>query len=409
MNTQKINRIFTIVFVTVSVLFLKPDLLKAQIDFKQDNVAYKNIYPKDLYRFLQSNPTAVLIDVRTAPEFADTAIRGYYDLGHLKGAINITSDSFPRAVTQLKKYSDVPVVLYCSHSQRSRRVGKMLADSGFVNVYNINGGMSYINRCDEDEMPDKDKLVVSQLPYTNISVSKMRELLKDKNTLILDVRTTAQFNSTDTAARENVGHIKKAVNIPLDELKDRLNEIKEYKDRNVIVYDGVGEKSNVAARLLSENGFKKVFHLQGGMDALVGTSKPTLELRRELVENAPPYTVLNAYEAIELIKSEKNLTIVDTSPVEIFENRSEKPWKRMGHLKNAVNIPHEQFKKVYAGVLKDKTAKIMVYGDESAKCSMTLIAAGYKNVVLMGTNLWELHWAPANIYGFNDTSPYIVE
>jgi 3-mercaptopyruvate sulfurtransferase SseA len=127
------------------------------------------------------------------------------------------------------------------------------------------------------------------------------------------------------------------------------------------------------------------------------------------MENTPSYNMLNAYETIELMNSEKNLVIIDTRTVEVFENRSDKPWERQGHLKNAINIPYERFEKAYAETLKDKTAKIMIYGDEAAECCATLVSRGYQNVNWMCTSMFELRWASANIAGFVDTSPYIVQ
>lgn len=72
-------------------------------------------------------------------------------------------------------------------------------------------------------------------------------------TLILDVRTKEEFDA---------GHIDKAVNIPLDDLRDRLPDFP--KDNPVYVYCAVGLRGYVASRILTQNGFSVVCNLSGG-------------------------------------------------------------------------------------------------------------------------------------------------
>ena len=70
------------------------------------------------------------------------------NIGRLKGAVNIDVDAVAGRLNELKPYKDKPVFIYCSHSQRSRRVSKLLSENGFQKIYNINGGMSLVNELD---------------------------------------------------------------------------------------------------------------------------------------------------------------------------------------------------------------------------------------------------------------------
>lgn len=72
---------------------------------------------------------------------------------------------------------------------------------------------------------------------------------------LLDVRTPVEFDA---------GHIKGAVNIELDELRDRIGEIKVSKDTPVYVACRVGLRAYIAIRILKANGFKKLYNLSGG-------------------------------------------------------------------------------------------------------------------------------------------------
>lgn len=66
------------------------------------------------------------------------------------------------------------------------------------------------------------------------------------NQILLDVRNPGEL--------ENVGFISGAVNIPVDQLRQRMDELP--KDREIIIYCQVGLRGNVAYRQLINNGFK---------------------------------------------------------------------------------------------------------------------------------------------------------
>ncbi|BAX82654.1 CoA-disulfide reductase [Labilibaculum antarcticum] len=70
---------------------------------------------------------------------------------------------------------------------------------------------------------------------------------------ILDVRTPVEFE---------LGQIEGAINIEVDEIRNRLDEIP--KDKKIIIYCGVGLRGYFAARILMQRGFTNVYNLSGG-------------------------------------------------------------------------------------------------------------------------------------------------
>lgn len=82
------------------------------------------------------------------------------------------------------------------------------------------------------------------------------------NVLLLDVRTKAEFDGT---AQEKFGRLNNAVNIPIQELESRMKELNEWKDKQVVVYCSHSHRSPRASYMLSQNGFKNVTNLNGGM------------------------------------------------------------------------------------------------------------------------------------------------
>jgi NADPH-dependent 2,4-dienoyl-CoA reductase/sulfur reductase-like enzyme/peroxiredoxin family protein/rhodanese-related sulfurtransferase/TusA-related sulfurtransferase len=83
------------------------------------------------------------------------------------------------------------------------------------------------------------------------------------NTVLIDVRTDIEFEN---------GHLEGAINIPVDELRERMNELDKTKE--ILEYCQVGIRGYIAARILSQNGFK-VKNLTGGYkSALNSNIKP---------------------------------------------------------------------------------------------------------------------------------------
>ncbi len=99
---------------------------------------------------------------------------------------------------------------------------------GFVAQNVLNGTMDYVN------------------------VHEMQALDFSKTTL-LDVRNEEE---------QMTGFIDNSVNIPVDQLRERLIELDPNKE--IITYCAVGLRGYIASRILKENGFKNVKNLLGG-------------------------------------------------------------------------------------------------------------------------------------------------
>jgi rhodanese-related sulfurtransferase/DNA-directed RNA polymerase subunit RPC12/RpoP len=93
---------------------------------------------------LKANPKAVLLDVRSPGEFKGTST-DVETFGHFKNAINVNITELDARVSELSKYKDQEVIVYCSHSHRSPRASYFLANHGFKNVKNVAGGVSTLS------------------------------------------------------------------------------------------------------------------------------------------------------------------------------------------------------------------------------------------------------------------------
>lgn len=92
--------------------------------------------------------------------------------------------------------------------------------------------------------------------FAELGAEQAKSLIAQKDPLILDVRTPAEYYS---------GHIVGAKLIPVQQLEARLNEIREYRDRDIFLYCRSGNRSTVAAQILMRDGFKKLHNLRYGI------------------------------------------------------------------------------------------------------------------------------------------------
>lgn len=106
----------------------------------------------------------------------------------------------------------------------------------------------------------KDPIAIAGYTAANIINGSMpiihwREL-KDMDlsgTTLIDVRTSDEYN---------LGTIRNAINIPVDELRQRMNEIPA--DNPVIVFCAIGLRGYIALKILTGHNFKNVRNLSGG-------------------------------------------------------------------------------------------------------------------------------------------------
>jgi rhodanese-related sulfurtransferase len=105
----------------------------------------------------------------------------------------------------------------------------------------------------------------STIKHTNVEPEDLCSFVSktgDENVLLLDVRTVPEFEGK---AEQKFGRLKNAMNIPVQELEQRINELSSWKNKKIIVYCSHSHRSPRASYLLTQNGFKKVSNMQGGM------------------------------------------------------------------------------------------------------------------------------------------------
>ena len=142
----------------------------------------------------------------------------------------------------------------------------------------------------------KDPVALAGYVAENILTGRMRPIywreLRDMDktaVTLIDVRTADEFAT---------GAIEGAINIPLDDLRDRLDSIP--RDKPVILYCGVGLRGYLASNILRQRGFDDVRNLVGGLKTYRTATAPapdapaTARARDEVSDTSVPALSIDA-------------------------------------------------------------------------------------------------------------------
>jgi UPF0176 protein len=115
----------------------------------------------------------------------------------------------------------------------------------------------------------RDKIVADGIEDPNFSMEnkgkyvnaqQMNQLLDSPDTVVIDMRNHYEFE---------VGHFENAIEIPSDTFREQLpmaaDMMKDKKDKNIIMYCTGGIRCEKASAYMLHQGFKNVFHLEGGI------------------------------------------------------------------------------------------------------------------------------------------------
>ncbi|MDD4210129.1 MAG: FAD-dependent oxidoreductase [Bacteroidales bacterium] len=140
----------------------------------------------------------------------------------------------------------------------------------------------------------KDPIAIAGYVAANILSGKMPVIYwrdiqyagREKFTL-LDVRTKDEFK---------LGSIPEAINIPVDELRTRLDEIPTTKP--IAIFCQVGLRGYLAQQILIGRGFKEVFNLSGGYKTYKSIVSLTHNINKNNDTNTPQYSSKPVMEKI---------------------------------------------------------------------------------------------------------------
>ena len=93
-----------------------------------------------------------------------------------------------------------------------------------------------------------------------VDAKQFNQLTNDPGTIVVDMRNHYEYE---------VGHFENAIEVPSDTFREQLpmsvDMLKDKKESNIIMYCTGGIRCEKASAYMLYNGFKNVFHLEGGI------------------------------------------------------------------------------------------------------------------------------------------------
>jgi rhodanese-related sulfurtransferase len=381
--------------------------------YKNDNVAFKTIFPQDLCKDLEKNKEFLLLDVRSAGEYNDTSSSTGLNLGHLRGAVNIDIRQVGKRLNELASYKNKPVFVYCSHSQRSRRVSKMLSDSGFINVNNINGGMTAFYLLTGPQRACLQSMITTANHYAVISPADLcKKLSSEEQVYLLDVRPDSAWSHISSNPKWNAyGYLQGARHLSLDMLATTAGELPH--DQEIIITDLFGGDAAVAAGMLAEKGYDRVSVLLEGMDRWLSTDRSGYSCKGAEYVPAVSYSIMNSAEFSRYLPVTKGLLLLDVRSEEEFANKHQQGYRNIGHLKNAQHIPASGLKDRLGEIEKHRSGPVLLCdfsgGMDVYDAANTLAQNGFKKIIVLSGGLFNVRWTASNVPGMYFMHDWVVD
>lgn len=120
--------------------------------------------------------------------------------------------------------------------------------------------IAFLSGCAQIEKPSpEDKSGQGTKTAVNVTSAEAKEILKNPNVQLLDVRTKEEVSG---------GSIPGSINIDFysADFKQKLETLN--KNKPVVVYCAAGGRSAKAMKQMSEAGFKEVYNVTGGYSTL---------------------------------------------------------------------------------------------------------------------------------------------
>ncbi|OJV87109.1 MAG: hypothetical protein BGO34_12170 [Bacteroidia bacterium 44-10] len=93
-----------------------------------------------------------------------------------------------------------------------------------------------------------------------LKAKEYNDITQDPGTIVVDMRNHYEYE---------VGHFENAIEVPSDTFREQLpmavEMLKEHKDKNIVMYCTGGIRCEKASAYMLHNGFKNVYHVEGGV------------------------------------------------------------------------------------------------------------------------------------------------
>jgi len=103
-------------------------------------------------------------------------------------------------------------------------------------------------------------------PYSRISLEEAKDMMENRNALVIDVRQKDEWDS---------GHVSGAIHVPVDDIISRVDELPN--DRDLLFICAMGVRSGLACEMATAMGVdaERVYNIEDGTPAWIANNYPT--------------------------------------------------------------------------------------------------------------------------------------
>ncbi len=116
--------------IAIPVLLALALVLTGVTNFAPKTTGYRQVTTEEAVNIMQTEENYVILDVRTAQEFAS---------GHIPGAVLLPNETIGTEDIPLLPDKDQLILVYCRSGNRSKQAAEKLAQLGYTNIVEFGG------------------------------------------------------------------------------------------------------------------------------------------------------------------------------------------------------------------------------------------------------------------------------
>ena len=132
----------------------------------------------------------------------------------------------------------------------------------------LTAGLLAFSSCESKKESTEVASATQSVPTVVINLNPSEFQQQSSNGILIDVRTAEEIAEGKIAGALELDYFLPSFQTKMDELK---------KDEEIYIYCAVGARSKEAAEMLIQQGFTKVYHLNGGLQAWARAGMPIVQ------------------------------------------------------------------------------------------------------------------------------------
>ncbi|MFA6296796.1 MAG: rhodanese-like domain-containing protein [Patescibacteria group bacterium] len=246
---ETIMLIFAVIIVVggIIAIFVKPQwklnikpVKNSQTNLNESQSTIPTITASELKEKIDNQENIYILDVQSEQNYLTK---------HIPGSINIPYEQVEARIKEIPNNKEI--ITTCTNDntcKTSTKAAELLSSKGLKNVKSFKEG---VTGWEEQNYP-----IISGFDaiYKSINLDQLKQKIdNNEDIVILDIREKDSFDKS---------HIKNAINMPFEEVANRIKELPRNKE--LIVYDETGNRSKLIVESLTKKGFTQAINLING-------------------------------------------------------------------------------------------------------------------------------------------------